>query len=170
MAEGKDMRAAFEAAFEEHSDALFRYFAYRLNSRDRALELAQETFLRAWDYAARGNPVKSLKPFLYTTAANLFKNELRDRKEAASLDILMDEGQEFAGTERTPEDDAEAKLVLARLSELEEPHQEILRLRFLDELSTREIAEALGISSIAVSVRIHRALGRLRAIYKPDTL
>ena len=51
---------------------------------------------------------------------------------------------------------------LAMLRQLSEEDRDVLTLRFVDELEPREIAEVLGISANAASVRIHRAMKRLR--------
>ncbi len=162
-----EARREFEAAYEELVDPLFRYFLYRLGDRDKARDLAQETFMRAWDYRRKGGVIRELKPFLYTTAGNLFKNELRGRKPVVSLDTMLEAGAEFTSDAVPEEEKADARLVLERLAGLKPPDRELLTLRYVDGLSTKEIADALGKKENAVSVALHRALGRLRALYEP---
>lgn len=162
----RELRASFEKAYDEHMEAVFRYFMYRLGNRDRAKDLTQETFMRVWKYAVGGGTIRAIKPFLFTTAANLFKNELRDRKPVASLDELMEGGMEFDGETVSLEDRAEARLLFGKLQHLSESHRDVLLLRFVDQLSAREIADALGQSETAVAVRIHRALKKLRTLYE----
>ena len=158
---------AFEAAHIELIEPLFRYLFFRLNDRDKAKELAQETFTRAWDYARKGGQIQAMKPFLYTTASNLFKNELRGRKPVVSLDLLMEEGAfEFQSDGMSPEEGAEAKLAMRRLENLPGDYREALMLRYVDGLSLREIGEAMGKSEGAAGVQVHRALEKLRKHYK----
>ena len=157
----------FEEAHRELIEPLFRYFFFRLNDRDRAKELAQETFMRAWDYARKGGRIQAMKPFLYTTAGNLFKNELRSRRPAVSLDLLAEEGAfEAASGDMSPEESAEAKLAMRRLEDLPGDYREALMLRYVDGLSLREIGEAMGKSEGAAGVQVHRALEKLRKHYK----
>lgn len=163
----EENRRAFEAAFEEFLDPLFRFFVYRLSDRERAKELAQETFMRAWEFQGKGGEIQAMKPFLYTIAGNLYKNELRGRRPVVSLDTLLEAGVDFASDAVSAEDRADAKLALERLSGLEPPDREVLTLRYVDGLSTREIAEAQKKSEGAVSVALHRALKRLRVLYQP---
>lgn len=167
MAGPAETRKAFEDAYEELLEPIFRYFAYRLDDRDRARELAQETFMRTWSYLADGKEVTAFKPFLYATAGNLFKNELRARRPSSSLETLMEQKGFDAADEREtgPEDAAEARLLFGRLDELPERDREVLTLRYADGLDNREIAHMLAISESATAVRIHRALARLRTIY-----
>lgn len=167
MTEGERLIARFTEAHEEFSESIFRYFAYRLNDRERAKELTQETFARAWTYASGGGTVRAMKAFLFTTAGNLYKNELRGRKPVTSLDALLEGGREFVSEEATIEEKAEAKLLLGKLGELSEQDREVLTLRYVDQLSAKEIAPMLGLTPIAVSVRVHRALKRLRSLHQP---
>lgn len=167
MAKPAEVRESFEEAYEQFLEPMFRYFSYRLDDRDRARELAQETFMRAWKHLAGGKEIESFKPFLYTTAGNLFKNELRDRRPASSLETLMETRGFDAEDERVTGADeaADARLLFGKLDELPERDREVLVLRYADGLDNREIAHMLGISESATGVRIHRAIARLRAVY-----
>lgn len=161
------LAAQFEKAHIELIEPLFRYFFFRLNDRDRAKELAQETFMRAWDYARNGREIQALKPFLYTTASNLFKNELRSRRPTVSLDALMEDGSfDHPSDETSPEESAEAKLLMRKVEGLPPDYQEVLMLRYADGLSLREIGETLGKSEGAAGVQLHRALQKLKILHE----
>jgi len=168
MQEREDIRKLFEDAHQEFLEPLFRYFLYRLGDPDRSKELAQETFMRAWTYAAKGRAIKAMKSFLFTTASNLFKNELRAKRPVSSLDELMEAGVEFVSDTASPENLTEAKRLLHKLELLSESYREVLLLRFVDGLSAREIADSLGQTEIAVAVRIHRALKKLRTLHESN--
>ena len=156
----------FEEAFDEFLEPIYRYFYYRINDRDRAKDLAQETFMRAWDYARSGKEIGTMKPFLYTTAGNLFKNELRTKGRSVSLDTMQEGGFEIADEETSPEERIEAKLLMEKLPKLPPRYQEVLRLRYVDGLSPQEIGTVLGERSTTVSVRLHRALQKLRKLHE----
>lgn len=164
-----DLAKRFEEAHEELIEPLFRFFYFRLSDRERAKELAQETFLRAWDYARSGREIRALKPFLYTTAGNLYKNELRGRREVVSLELLTEAGVfELESEETSAEELAEAKLLMEKVPELPDSYKEVLLLRYADGLSNKEIAEALDKSEGAVAVQLHRALEKLRELHEPN--
>lgn len=161
-------QARFAAAHEAHAEEVFRFFAYRLADRERAKELAQETFMRAWQHAIQGKEIRLMRPFLFTIASNLFKNELRDRKPVVSLDAFMelthtDPESNEPGTDAR----AEASLLIKSMEKLDQGFRDVLRYRYFDGLTSREIAQLNGETEIAVAVRIHRALKKLKEIHNP---
>ena len=164
---GRDLREEFEKAYDEYLEPLYRYFLLRFDDRERAKDLAQETFMRAWLYVRDGKEIGAMRPFLYTVASNLFKNELRGKRPVVSLDLLTDEaGFEIASEETPPEEAAEARRLMDKLDELSPADREVLTLRYVDGLPPREIAKVLDVNDSAISVRIHRALKRLRDLHE----
>lgn len=178
-----DSRAeqAFLEAFEAHADALFRHAYFRLSDRDRAHDLAQETFLRAWDYIAGGGTVTAYKSFLYRILHNLIIDEYR-RKKSRSLDELLDDETKapaiealmaeggLAQREQEFDDAALAGKIRERIADLPENYRAVLMLRFMDGLTTGEIAGLIGATENVVSVRIHRGIAKLRELCAEDIL
>lgn len=161
------MQEDFEKAYDEFLEPIFRYFYFRFNDRDRAKDLAQETFMRAWMYVRTGKEIGTMKPFLYTTAGNIFKNELRGKKPVTSLDALTESaGFEIASEETSAEEVSEARLLMKKLDDLSPKYREVLILRYVDGLPPKEIAVILGETDTNVSVRIHRALRKLRELHE----
>lgn len=162
----------FSEAFEAYGDELFRHCALRLSDRERALEITQECFLRSLKYAKDGGEIRDLRPFLYRTLRHLIIDEYR-RHRGISLEKLAEDAQ--TGVEDLlPSDESntleraiqrhEGALALKMLHGLPEPYREAVILRYVDGLSPREIAEIMGESENAVSVRIHRGLKKLREL------
>ena len=85
-----DTERAFIDAFEAHSDALFRHALFRISDRERAYDLTQETYLKAWDYLASGKEIQQYKSFLYRILHNLIIDEYR-RKRGVSLDEMLED-------------------------------------------------------------------------------
>ncbi len=164
---------AFLAAFNNYSDALFRHCFFRLSDRERALELVQDTFLKAWDYIRGGGEVRQFRSFLYRILNNLIIDEYR-RKSSSSLDELLEregasEGDyeelyEGSVTDLESKLDDERSLVLVReaLKELPPSYRQVITLRFVDGFMSKEISRMIGESENVVSVRINRGLNRLR--------
>ncbi len=73
------------AAYDEHSDAVFRHCHIRIADRDASKELMSECFRRLWLFAARGNQVDSVKIFLYREINNLIAEK---KKEKDANDVL----------------------------------------------------------------------------------
>ncbi|MGH7936062.1 MAG: RNA polymerase sigma factor [Chthoniobacterales bacterium] len=173
----EDFEQQFRDAFERHSDELFRHCSMRIADRERALELTQEAFLRAWDYAQRGNEIREIRPFLYRTLRHLIIDEYRKVKEQ-SLEAMV-EGREGGEVEDfMPPDESntleaamdrfDGKRALVTLKTLPDAYREVLLLRYVDGLSPKEIAEMLGESENVVSVRVHRGLKKLRDLLEEE--
>ena len=168
----KELSSAFSDAFEAYNDELFRHCSLRLRDRERAVELTQECFLRAWDYLQKGEEIRELRPFLYRTLRHLIIDEYR-RKKSVSLEGIA-EGSEMSVEDFLPADESntleaamgrfEGERILERLNDLPELYREALTLRYVDGLSPKEIAEIGGESENVVSVRVHRALKKLKEL------
>jgi RNA polymerase sigma-70 factor (ECF subfamily) len=160
---------AFVAAYDEYAEAIFRYCYFRVYDREKARDLMQETFTRAWEYLRRGNTIDELRPFLYRTAHNVSVNEMV-RKRAFSLDEMREvAGFDPTDTERSPEEDAQASLLMDKLQELDDADRELLTMRYMEGLPVKDIAALLDIPPNTASVRIKRAIDTLRRIMGPIT-
>ncbi|MDP7068913.1 MAG: sigma-70 family RNA polymerase sigma factor [Candidatus Peribacteraceae bacterium] len=157
----------FAEAYDAYSDSIFRHCCYRCFNRERARELMQDTFMKTWDYLAAGNDIDNVQAFLYRTANNLLIDEARRRKkrEVVSFEDMAEDGFDIEGEDgRDQAKVFDAKAVAEILYELEEPYRTALIMRYIDELSPKEIAELLNETANGVSVRINRGLKMLRTI------
>ena len=172
---GSKEEKTFLEAFEEHSDALFRHALFRLSDRERAYDLTQDTYLKAWDYVTGGGEVRQYKSFLYRILHNLIIDEYR-KKRSTSLDELLEnetmapivEAKMAEGSARETEESMDEQAlfdsVRSRIPDLPEQYRIALTLRFIDGLTTGEIAETVGVSENVISVRIHRGIAKLRTL------
>lgn len=151
----------FMQAYEQHSDAIFRHCYFRVYDRETALDLVQETFTKTWAYIAAGNKIDNVRAFLYRTATNLIID--RSRKATTdSLEQLQDQGFEPATHIKDQvEAGIDLKILLKVIGRLDVIYQEVIRLRYIEGLKPREIAEITGESPNVISVRLHRGLAQL---------
>ena len=156
----------FLKAYEELNDALFRYVALKISPRDKAVDLVQETFSRAWEYLAKGEEIRSMKSLLYRIAHNLVIDEYRRKKES-SLDEMIDEGFDYGeNPQSTFEGTFDGKQIIELAKTLDEKYRDAVIMRFVDDLSVREIADALDETENNISVRIHRGLEKLKSLLR----
>lgn len=166
----------FEQVFTEHSNALFRHAFFRVGNREKAYDLTQDTFIKAWDALVRGETVRNWKAFLYRILNNLIIDHYRSKKNV-SLDELEEQIAEHGGsvphalhTGGLQDEEERFDLMIATdvlqqgMQELRPEDAALLTARCIDELPTEEVASMLGISESAVYVRVHRALKTLKAI------
>lgn len=158
-----DMQEAFLAAYDAHADGIFRFILMKVSDREKAHDLVQETFTKAWDYCAKGNEVAQWKAFLFKTARNLIIDSYR-AKSSVSLEALAEDQQFEPQGDVMPNGDIVAELSLVRraIDELPETYREPVLLRYLEDLSPKEIGDILNLSENVVSVRIHRGVRILR--------
>lgn len=153
----------FISAYDSYADAIYRYCYFKVYDRERARELMQETFFKAWEYLQKGKEIENLRAFLYRTAHNLCVNEVLKNKP-----LSLDEMRENIGYDPedhkqvSPEREGEAALMMTKLAGLADNEREVLQLRYVEGLPVKDIADALGEAPNTISVRIHRALARLK--------
>lgn len=154
----------FLALYDTLQDAIFRHCYFRLYNRERAKEIAQESFLKTWEALAKGQDIQNLRAFIYRVANNLIIDDTRKKKES-SLEMLQEGGFEPVDHSISdPHIRIDAQDLVLRLQDMPIEEREVLVMRYLDEMKPKEIAEILGLSQNVVSVRIHRALKKLQIL------
>lgn len=153
----------FIAAYDEHADAIFRFCYAQCGNRELAHDLTHESFIRAWKYGAGGKRIEQVRPFLYKTARNALIDHMR-RATTVSLDAMREEGFDITDGEPGPLQGAQTAEAIRLIGALEPAYREAVTLRYVDDLSPHEIAEIVGDTENAVSVRIHRGIQKLREL------
>ncbi|MCC6323885.1 RNA polymerase sigma factor [Candidatus Nomurabacteria bacterium] len=149
-------------AYDDYSDGLFRYAMFKTSNRELALDIVQDTFTNVWEYIAKGGKIANIKAFLYRTLGNKIIDSYR-KKQSESLDNMIEAGYDVGFDDRSKmEEFLNGEKVWEKVSELPEAHIEILTLRYINDLSIEEIATMLDQSENNVSVRLHRALEKLK--------
>lgn len=164
------MRTDNEKFFLEiHTDLaepVFRHCYIRVSDREKAKDLTQETFIKVWKFIQGGGEIKSVKAFVYKTANNLIIDEYRKRK-TESLDELEEKGFEIVGEGAgAVTEPAEVENALKIISKLEPKYKDVLLMRFVDDLAVNEIAQIIGETENAISVKIHRGIKKVRELLK----
>lgn len=154
----------FLKAYDAHADALLRHCYFRVYDREKAKDVVQETYIRAWKYLAEGRQVDNLRAFLYKVANNLIIDLSRKRKEM-SLDMLQEQGFD-PGEDSTDSllSRIDARAAVAMIEYLEEPYRSAVVMRYLDDMSPKEIAVVFDESENTISVRIHRGIKKLQLL------
>jgi RNA polymerase sigma-70 factor (ECF subfamily) len=153
---------AFGRLYEAHLDRIYRYVYFRVGSTSEAEDLTEQVFLRAWEaidrYEARGTPFTA---WLYRLAHNLVIDHYRARRPTTPLDEIAETEELGFDVVATVEDLLDAEEVREALRRLSPEHQQLVVLRFVEELSHSEVAQILGKTEGATRVIQHRALQAL---------
>ena len=161
-------RRAFGDLVRRHQDGVFRFVFRMVGSRDQAMDLTQDSFLKAWQALPGWRPEARFRTWLLQIARNASLDVLRRRPLADFVPI--DEAFELPGPGPTPESQAAAKqdlrLLDAALRRLQADHREVLLLRELEGLSYEEIAAVLDVAEGTVKSRLGRARAALLQAWK----
>jgi len=173
---------AFGELVRRHEPMVLAIVRRYAGTPDDARDLAQKTFLRAFEHARRslGRGARAAVPFrrwLVRVAINLAKNHRRDALRIVRAPLEDVERQGAAAGAATDADARDALLrqeaerrMRAAVLQLPPRQREVLTLRIDAELPFAEIAESLSISENAAKVSFHHATRALRAALAGEDL
>ncbi len=156
---------AFSYLYEQNVKRIYNYIYYRIGSGADAEDLTARVFHRAFahinKYVEKGVPFTA---WLYRIAHNLTANWYRDnnRRREVSLDDHFDLPHHGELPERTMEQNQEKELLLKAIRRLPADRQELILLKFLEDLSNGQIAVIMGRTEGAIKSLYHRSLISLR--------
>ena len=148
---------------KDQYDKIYRYCYFKVKNMQLAEDLTQETFLKFFSrnsYINRGKPLA----YLYAIAKNLCIDTYR-KKEMLSLDDESLDDTSAKSYSREPEKRIAVKEAVHTLPQ---DLQEIILLRFVNELSMSEISVITGLSRFALHRKINNALGRLKSLLREE--
>ncbi|MEK7609789.1 MAG: RNA polymerase sigma factor [Patescibacteria group bacterium] len=162
------LRKIFDEVYLAESDALFRFCLVRVSDREQAVDLVQEIFTRFWQNINSGT-IEYPRAFLFKVARNAIIDWYR-KKKSISLESMADlETQEpyeqiHDSAILDSRLDGEGRFLISKIRDLGSGYRDAIYLRYVEGLSPPEIAEILGISTNAASVRINRGIEELRKL------
>lgn len=165
----KQDQEAFAQIYDLYVESIYRFIYFKINNKEEAQDLTSEVFLKAWNSVQNKGEVvvKTLPAFLYRIARNTVIDHYRKKKHDYSLDEMVENSTEPIN-EKDLGKDFDANMDMATLEkalhELKDEYREIIVLRYVDELSTSEIASILDKNKGAVRVLQYRAQEALKKI------
>lgn len=158
-------RAAFDRLYERYWAQVYSAAYKRLQDDDSAREITQDIFVQLW---LRRQEMQIANPGAYLMTAvrnNVYKWMHREQRFIPIPDVLLQAVRQA--------DHADANVLQKEFMEklgnmiatLTEAQQQIFRLRFLDDLSTAEIAEKLRITRKTVQNQLGKSVAQLRSLW-----
>jgi RNA polymerase sigma-70 factor (ECF subfamily) len=166
----KGEASAFGLLYDHYQPQIYRFVVIKVGRREDAEDLTHQVFLSAWkkigEYEHLGHPFSS---WLYKIARNLVIDHYRTNK----IEINLEEADDANDLGYVPSGEADVELSLAMdkvteaIRRLSQSHQDIIVMRFVEDLSIKEISASLGESESVVKVRQHRAMQKLKKLLLP---
>ncbi|HEY5342088.1 MAG TPA: RNA polymerase sigma factor [Solirubrobacteraceae bacterium] len=161
---------AFGDFYEQMGRQVLCFFATRTSEPQRAVDLTAETFMKAFEHRREFRGASDLQgaAWLWKIAHNELKQHLRSRSsELAAVQRYGVERtlshEELLEVERLIAGEELREQIQHALEGLPDDQREVVRMRFIDELSYDEIAQKLRVSNDVVRTRTSRALRTLRS-------
>jgi RNA polymerase sigma-70 factor (ECF subfamily) len=160
---------AFAALYDRYLERVYRHMYYRIGHRGNAEDLTQQLFLQAW--RAIGRYRRTGAPFvawLFTIGHNLALNFYRGHRETAPLDLDVEARARWSDPEAEALARYDRAAVRRAILRLRPDQQQVVLMRFVEDLDYPAVAAALGKTEGNVRVIQHRALGELRRMLAHD--
>lgn len=156
----------FQKAYDMYRKALASHAFYKINDAMISEDLVQETYLKTWAYLVKGGKIDKMKAFLYHVLNNLIVDQYRKHKES-SLDFLLEKGFEpdYNDTE-TVTNILDGRSAFILIEKLPESYREVMKMKYVQDLSLEEMSLITGKSRNTLAVRLHRGAQKLKALYE----
>jgi RNA polymerase sigma-70 factor (ECF subfamily) len=170
MAQAKPLdKQALVDIYEEFSPALYRYAMRLLGDRDKAEDCVSETFSRFLQAVrSGGGPREHVQAYLYRVAHNWITDHYRRTRETTQTLDLEEPVDLTTNPSRVVVEEQEQHRVRKALLRLPPDQQQVITLRFLEEMSHDEVAVILDKTVEATRALQYRALTTLRHLLRED--
>ncbi len=157
---------AFAQLVDEFSAPIYNYVLRMVADRDRAADITQDTFIKAYRKLGTVNEATSRKSWLYRIATNTAIDEMRRRRHVrpmgADEPAYVNRPDQRPGPEAQPKASTLDERVQRALMGLRPNHRQCLLLSDLEDMSAQQIGEVMGLSYGAVRTLLCRARGEMR--------
>lgn len=165
LKENKRRQAVLTSAHHDYERGLNLYAFFKTHDREISEDLVQNTFIKTWGYIVKGGKIEIMKAFLYHILNHLIVDEYR-RHKTVSLDVFLEKGIEpSTGDSKNLFDIFDGKAAILLIQRLPPIYQKVMRMRYVQDLSLKEMSLITGQSKNAIAVQLHRGLIKLKLLY-----
>ncbi len=160
---------AFGLIYDHYIRKIYNFIFYKTYNKDTAEDLTSQTFLKALKNIGSIDVERPISSWLYKIAQNTVIDYFRSKKEHRDIDDIwdMDISDESVDIEGGIDSAIEFKRVQKYLAKLKSEERDIIKMRVWQEMSYKEIAEALGKSESSCKMMYSRSIAKLRDIALP---
>lgn len=164
-----DDEKSIEELCSDTWEPLYRFVYYKVQNREEAEDITQETYIKAISYIQKNNvKIDKVIGFLKTVSLNVLRDKWRKGKRQGTAINLDDINQEEASVDDTVEDMVQRDVIQNALKQLNEEQRTVIELRILKGYSVADTAKQMNKKEPNVRVLQHRALQNLNKILKDE--
>lgn len=153
---------SFNQLYKDYKDKLMTTISKRIKDKDEVEDIVQEVFIKVHENLDKYDPAYSISTWIYTIAINTVTNY--NRAKARHLRVAL--SQELYDNEHTESFDSPENILIAQqtktladsaIKSLREDLYQAFQLKDVDDLSYKEVADALGVPENTAKSRVRRA-------------
>lgn len=165
----------FSKLYDDNVKPLFRYILLKVGSKEVAEDLTSQSFTKLWEKLEDGKDIKNPHAYVYKIA----RSEIADHHRANSkFEIVNADIGDFHDLKCEKVSDpaqkqtikSEAKLLHKNLENLKDEYQDVVILRYLQDMPYKQIAQIVDRPKGTIRVMVHRALKKLKDQLEEDNL
>ncbi|PIT92900.1 MAG: RNA polymerase subunit sigma-70 [Candidatus Harrisonbacteria bacterium CG10_big_fil_rev_8_21_14_0_10_38_8] len=163
---------AFGLLYDQYVTQIYRFIYLKVSHKEQAEDLSHEVFLKAWknlpNFKIQKFPFSS---WLYRIARNSVIDYYRTKKDNTSLESffsVIEERFQIDDTEKLTDHAIFFKKFKEVLSSLTKDQQEVINLRFIEDLTPAEIATIINKKEGTVRILQHRAVKKLKELLEDN--
>jgi RNA polymerase sigma-70 factor (ECF subfamily) len=167
-------QAEFDRLFNQYSAPIYNYVLRMVGDADRAADIAQDTFIKAYRKLDTLTDVAAARSWIYRIATNTAIDAMRRSRHTVRMDQDEDRPLEQPDGGPGPETQVLSGLLDDRIGRallhLKPNHRKCLVLSDIDDMSAAQIGEVMGMTGGAVRVLLCRARGEMRRLLAAEGL
>lgn len=154
---------AFAFFYDKYVKNIYRFVLIKVSDKRVAEDITQEVFLKTWQHLVDKKTIKSFQAFIFRIARNTVIDHYRrsDRQELP-LEYAPEEDVDSDNIITDLDKSIDMDVLLKEIRNLKSEYQEVLLLRYVEDLSIDDIAQVMQKDKNNIRVIIHRALSRLK--------
>ena len=154
---------AFARLYDVYVNAIYRFVLLRVSDRQTAEDLTSQVFLKAWESLGRYRRRQfSFRAWLFRVTRNMIIDHYRARKNTAPLEAAIPVADPQLNVKALVDRQLLGENLWVLLQQLSEAQREVLILKFVEEMSTAEVAQVMGKRKGAIRALQMRGLQALR--------
>lgn len=152
--------------YEAYYARVYRFIFYRVSHKETAEDITEEVFIKAFSGLKNLEQLEAFEGWLFQIARNLVIDYYRKKKQLVPLDSVENTLEYDTNVVDIINLQIEQSILIKLLKELNDEQRSVIKMKFFEELDNSTIATILNKTEGAIRVIQHRAITRLKDIFK----